>query len=158
MATDFRREIRQKRPFASPEEEALLNLMRTAGVLQEEGSQLFKNEGLTGAGFNVLRVLEEDRKEGLPCSQVGERLLSRAPDVTRLLDRLEDKGLVRRARSSEDRRVVRAWITAKGSKLLSKMVPGLEAQMVSQLGHLTRKEQKELTRLLVKARGIPERS
>ena len=158
MATDFRREIRQKRPFSSPEEEALLNLMRTYGVFHEKGVQLFKREGLTGAGFNVLRVLEEERKEGLPCSQVGERLLSRAPDVTRLLDRLEAKGLIRRARSSEDRRVVRVWITAKGSRLLAKMVPDVEAQSLSQLGHLTRKELKELTRLLVKARGIQGRS
>ena len=156
MATDFKREIQQKRPFSSPEEEALLNLMRTAGVLQEEGTLLFKSEGLTGAGFNVLRVLEEEKKDGLPCRQVGERLLSRAPDVTRLLDRLESRGLVRRARSSEDRRVVQVWISAKGSRLLSKMVPDLETQMLSQLGHLTRKELKELTRLLVKARGIPE--
>jgi DNA-binding MarR family transcriptional regulator len=156
MMTDFRREIRQKRPFSSPEEEALLNLLRTSGVLQEEETRLFKSRGLSMAGFNVLRVLEEEHKGGLPCSQVGERLLSRSPDVTRLLDRLEDKGLVRRARSSEDRRVVQVWITTKGNRLLAKVVPGLDAMVIAQLGHLTRKELRELTRLLIKARRIPD--
>ena len=156
MATDFRREIRQKRPYDSPEEEALLNLFRTSGVIQEEEARYFKSQGLSPAGFNVLRVLQEEKKDGLPCNQVGERLLSRAPDVTRLLDRLEKQGLVERARSAEDRRVVQVWISAKGSRLLARMAPRVRENGIEQLGHLTRKELRELTRLLIKARRIPE--
>lgn len=94
--------------------DAFLNLARVHDRLSAEFAALFRAEGLTMPQFNVLRILLGGPREGAPCQYVGERLLTRVPDVTRLIDRMEAAGLVRRSRAEEDRRVVLVHATAKG--------------------------------------------
>lgn len=111
-------EIRQSKPFASIEEEALLNLTRTHEFLQQQLTEFFKQFQLTKTQYNILRILRGAGKEGVTCSQAAERMVSADPDITRLLDRLEARKLIERERSREDRRVVVSRITADGLELL----------------------------------------
>ena len=94
-----------------------LNLVRVHERLSADFSDLFREAGLTAAQYNVLRILLGGPSEGAPCQYIGERLLNRVPDVTRLVDRMQEAGLVSRSRSAEDRRVVLVRVTAKGTKL-----------------------------------------
>src|SRR2546421_4872425 len=107
-------EIKKKKPFDDPAEEAHLNLQRTASVLAAGFERLIKDAGLSGPQYNVLRILRGAGGDGLPCQEVGARMITRVPDVTRLVDRLEAAGLVERNRTTEDRRVVMIKITRKG--------------------------------------------
>lgn len=145
-------EIRKRKPFEHPEEEAYLNLLRTTAVLFAEFERLFKGAGLSEPQYNVLRILRGVGGHGLPCTEIGGRMITRVPDVTRLVDRLETAGLVERARTSEDRRVVLVKITRKGLDVLARLDEPVIALNRELLGHLTRKELEELSRLLVKAR------
>ena len=111
-------ELKQNVPFRSREQEAYLALLRTADALQTSVEAKLGEFGLTGTQYNALRILRGAGPEGLPCSEIGERMITRDPDVTRLLNRLEKRGLVRRTRAHADRRVVRGIITAAGLKLL----------------------------------------
>ncbi|GAC1516732.1 MAG: MarR family transcriptional regulator [Gemmatimonadaceae bacterium] len=113
--------IRQQRPFVSVAEEAYLNLVRTAEILGEGLVETLRPHGLTATQYNALRILRGAGDAGLQCSEVGERMVTREPDVTRLLDRLEKAGLVERERDSTDRRVVTARITAGGLARLRKL-------------------------------------
>lgn len=105
-----------ERPEDVAAREAYLNLVRAHEKLHAEFSALFKAHDLTQPQYNVLRILLDAPKEGVPCQGIGERLLNRVPDVTRLVDRMESAGLVRRTRCPEDRRVVRITVTPKGRK------------------------------------------
>lgn len=145
-------EIRQTRPFVSREEEAFLNLQRTANALLQAVTRSLKGFDLTPTQYNVLRILRGSHPETLTCGDIGERMVTPDPDVTRLLDRLENRGLVERARDTVDRRVVRAGITAEGLVLLEELdgpVPGWLREL---LGHLGEDELETLTRLLERAR------
>jgi DNA-binding MarR family transcriptional regulator len=148
----LRNELRMKKPFSSREEEAVLSLQRTHGVVLGPVHRFLKSSGLSQPLYNILRILRGQGGEALACSQIGERMVTREPDVTRLLDRLVRDGLVERRRSDEDRRVVLVSITRAGLDLLA----GMDQTMVDLhkeiLGHLTAGEIKELTRLLTKAR------
>jgi DNA-binding MarR family transcriptional regulator len=148
----LQQEIRKKRPFELPEQEAYLNLIRTASFLDGAFDALFKRHGLTNAQYNVLRIL---RGEGarMPSLAVAERLVTRVPDITRLVDRLEAGGLVKRERCTEDRRVVYVSITAKGLSLLSTLDEPVRSLHREQLSHMTRKELADLSRLLERARS-----
>jgi DNA-binding MarR family transcriptional regulator len=145
-------EIKKKKPFDDPAEEAYLNLLRTAAVLGADFERLFKDAGLSEPQYNVLRILRGAGGEGLPCLEVGARMITRVPDVTRLVDRLEAAGLVERNRTREDRRVVMIKITQKGLDAIA----GLDRPLVEvhkrQMGHMTRRDLEELSRLLEKAR------
>ena len=110
-------EIKQTKPFALPELEAFLNLMRSADTLAREITGVLKPSGLTGAQYNVLRILRGAGEAGLPCGEIGARLVTHDPDITRLIDKLERRGLVARARDVADRRVVMVRITAAGEAL-----------------------------------------
>ena len=145
-------EIKKKRPFDSPGEEAYLNLLRTATVLAADFERLFKGAGLSEPQYNVLRILRGAGGDGLPCLEVGSRMITRVPDVTRLVDRLEAAGLVERHRTSEDRRVVLVKITKKGLDAIAGLDEPLREVHRRQLGHMTRRDLEELSRLLVKAR------
>jgi DNA-binding MarR family transcriptional regulator len=145
-------EIKKKRPFERPEEEAYLNLLRTATLLVADFERQFKAAGVSEPQYNVLRILRGAGGDGLPCSEIGERMITRVPDVTRLVDRLESAGLVVRNRTSEDRRVVRVKVTQKALDLLAGLDRPLAELHRRQLGHMTRAELDELSRLLVKAR------
>src|SRR4051812_44515835 len=147
-------EIKKKKPFDNPEEEAYLNLLRTTTVLAADFERLFKDVGLSEPQYNVLRILRGAGADGtgLPCLEIAARMITRVPDITRLVDRLEAAGLVERARTSEDRRVVLVKITKKGLDAIAPLDPGLVEIHKRQMGHMTRKELDELSRLLVKAR------
>ena len=145
-------ELRKKRPFDLLEQEVQLNLVRTADHAAVEFGRLFSEHQLTGPQYNVLRILRGSGGEGLPCQEIAGQMLTRTPDITRLVDRLEQAKLVQRARTTTDRRVVLVRITATGLKVLSRLDrPVLELHK-GLLSHLTRAELTELNRLLAKAR------
>jgi DNA-binding MarR family transcriptional regulator len=148
----LQREVGKKNPFEAPEQEATLNILRTADRLSGAFDELFRRHGITSPQYNVLRILR-GHGEPVPSQQIGRELLTRVPDVTRLVDRLEKVGLVERARTSTDRRVVLVSITARGLELLAKLDRPVLDLHRAQLSHLTPDELAELNRLLVKARS-----
>lgn len=117
MPGKLQQEIQQTKPFDSVEEEAILNIVRTAELLQGVIADFLKGFDLSPVQYNVLRILRGAGVAGATCSQIGERLLSRDPDITRLLDRMESRSLIVRERSSEDRRVVITRISPTGLAL-----------------------------------------
>src|SRR6266566_7863061 len=118
MPRGLQAELKQKIPFASREAEAYLSLLRTADALQTQVEARLKEFGLTGTQYNALRILRGAGPEGLACREIGERMITRDPDITRLLDRLEARGLLTRTRDQKDRRVITARITSEGRRLL----------------------------------------
>ncbi len=145
-------ELKMTRPFRSVEEEALLSIIRTAAVLEHDGAESLKPFGLTPTQYNVLRILRGS-PDGLCRNEVGERLVARVPDVTRLLDRMERCGLIERRRGSDDRRFVSTRITEKGLKLVDKLDKEMPAIHARLLGHLGEKKARELINLLSEARA-----
>ena len=115
----LRDEIKQTKPFSSLEQEAQLNIVRTGAMMMDEIEQFLKPYGVTATQYNVLRILRGSEPDGLCRNELRDRMLTRMPDVTRLLDRMEEAGLVARAREDEDRRMVRSKITPEGLKLLA---------------------------------------
>jgi DNA-binding MarR family transcriptional regulator len=154
MTGHLQKELKQQKPFASLEQEVVLNIMRTAGALRSGIAEVLRDYELSAPQYNILRILRgAPGEDGLPCSEVGDRLVSRDPDVTRLLDRLEKRGLVTRGRSSTDRRVVNARITKKGLELVNQLDDPIANVHAIQLGHMKRKDLRELINLLEQARG-----
>lgn len=121
MASDLRSELRQKRPFATPEQEAYLSLGRTWAFLEHGFTEAFQAYGITPTQYNVLRILRGAGPEGRSRHEIRDRLVARVPDVTRLLDRLEKRGWVERRRDAHDRRLVSARITPSGLELLAEL-------------------------------------
>ncbi len=122
MAQTIGGEIRQTKPFRSLQEQAVINLMRTTRAVEESWIQYLKrNEGISQSQYNILRILRGARPNAAKISEIADRMITRDPDVTRLVDRLIKQGLVRRERDSEDRRVVLVEITAKGLQMLSRL-------------------------------------
>ena len=146
-------EIMQERPFASLEEEALLNLLRTSDSLNRAFHLKTRDWGVTSTQYNVLRILRGAHPNGLTCSAIGERMITADPDITRLLGRLKTMKLVRQHRDRNDGRVVWTIISDSGLELLRKMDPVIQKLPVELLGHLDRTELAELIRLLEKARA-----
>lgn len=144
--------------FSSPEEEALINLMRTADWLEREMQHRLKPTGLTLTQFNVLRILRAASPSGLTCSAIGQRMITPEPDVTRLLSRLKSHGLIDQKRDSADRRVIWSQITSRGMKELARVDFVVERGPRDLLGQLSREELQQLTRLMKKARSRPESS
>jgi DNA-binding MarR family transcriptional regulator len=103
------------------EDQAFIALQKTADALGQQAEQLLKANGLTGAQYNVLRILRGAEPQGLACSNIGERMISHDPDMTRLLDRMEKRGLITRQRQTDDRRVVKTRITSKGLDFLRRL-------------------------------------
>lgn len=155
MPGKLQAEIRQTKPFTSLEEEAYLTLLRTADALERREVEALKAWKLTPTQYNALRILRGAGEPGATCGEVGDRMLTRDPDVTRLVDRLEARGLISRARSEEDRRVVRTRITQAGLDLLRAIDAPARGWSKAQLGHLTRAELRGLIAVLdrVRARG-----
>ena len=148
----LKREIAQGRPFSSAEEEALLNLMRTADCLQRAFQRISREWGVTSTQYNVLRILRGSHPQGLTCSAIGDRMITAEPDITRLLARLKARKLVRQQRDRQDRRVVWTQISDAGLELLRQMDPVIQQEPRKLLGHLSEGELAELTRLLEVAR------
>jgi DNA-binding MarR family transcriptional regulator len=141
------------RPFKSVEEEAILSIARTAALLEHSAAEAFKPFGLTLTQYNVLRILRGAGDAGLCRNEVGERLVTKVPDVTRLLDRMEASSVISRQRGGEDRRFVATYITEKGLKLLEKIDRELPAIHARQLGHVGQKRLRELIALLEEVRS-----
>jgi DNA-binding MarR family transcriptional regulator len=152
MTPRLQDEIRQTKPFASLEEEAYLSLERTAAVLRHHLAESLKAYGITGTQLNVLRILRGAQPHGLCRNEIGDRLVAQVPDVTRLLDRMEDAELVVRERSAEDRRLVRTRITGDGLALLARLDQPLLDLHREQLGHLPADQLRALIDLLGAAR------
>ena len=133
---------------AGSEQEAFLNILRSADLLSRGLEEFLKPSGLSPTQYNALRILRGAGEAGLSCGQIAERMLTRDPDVTRLLDRLAKRRLISRGRQADDRRVVRAFITAEGLDLLKGLDEPILALHVRQLGELGEKKLKTLARLL----------
>jgi DNA-binding MarR family transcriptional regulator len=151
--TTLREELKQTRPFTSLEEEAALAVLRTAAVLDHATAEMLKPFGVTPTQYNVLRILRGAGERGLCRYEIGDRLVSKVPDVTRLLDRLVDVGLVERERSDGDRRLVTTRITAAGLALLGRIDAPLAAFHAERLGHLGEPRLRALVDLLAEARA-----
>src|ERR1017187_4045584 len=158
MARGLQAELKQRVPFRSREQEAYLSLLRTADALQASVEARLREFGLTGTQYNALRILRGAEPEGLPCSEIGERMITRDPDITRLLNRLEKRGLVARARAKADRRVIYGKITAAGLKLLREMDAPIEQHGREMLKHVGQEKLRELIDLLELVRGGNTRS
>jgi len=148
----LKREIAQERPFSSNEEEALLNLLRTADCLHRAFQQTSRAWGVTSTQYNVLRILRGAHPQGLTCSAIGDRMITADPDITRLLARLKALKLIKQQRDRHDRRVVWTQISDAGLELLRQMDPVIGKAPRELLGHLDEGELSELTRLLELAR------
>ena len=144
-------ELKKKQPFDLPEQEAMLNILRTSDRFQNRFGRLFREYDLTHSQYNVLRILRGERKP-MPCLEIGDRMIQVVPAMTGLLDRLEKQGLVQRERCTEDRRVVYVDLTDAARELLKSMDDPVTELHKQLLGHLTQAELKELSRLLEKAR------
>jgi DNA-binding MarR family transcriptional regulator len=142
---------RKPKPGSSPEEIAHLEMMRTMEILSHRFAQVMKTEDLTSPQYNVLRILR-GAPEGLPCGEIGNRMVTRDSDITRLLDRLEKRALVSRWRESKDRRTVLTRITQEGLDLLARLDEPMRAAHLERLGHLGIKQLKLLADLLRLAR------
>jgi MarR family transcriptional regulator, organic hydroperoxide resistance regulator len=148
MPRGLQAELKQNIPFASREQEAYLALLRTADALQTEVEAWLKEFGLTGTQYNALRILRGAGPEGLPCREIGERMITHDPDITRLLNRLEDRGFVKRTRAKNDRRVICGKISPAGLKLLGEMDSPLEKRGREMLRHVGQEKLEELIELL----------
>lgn len=118
--TTLQKEIRQKKPFRSRNQEAVIAIVRTADVLKRR-FRMVESFGVTGQQYNVLRILRGARPEPLPTMEIARRMIENTPGITGLLDRLEEKGFVTRVRDADDRRCSRCSITQKGLDLLAEM-------------------------------------
>lgn len=137
MPRGLREELKQTRPFPRRSAEALLSVLRTAALLDHELNDMLKPHGLTLTQYNVLRILRGAGDAGLCGREVGERLVSSVPDVSRLLERMEEQGIVRRERDDQDRRHVTARITEVGRRLLETVTPELEEVERARFGRLS---------------------
>jgi DNA-binding MarR family transcriptional regulator len=153
MHHDLKAELKQKAPFTSREQEAYLSLLRTTDALQTQSEAGLKEFGLTGTQYNALRILRGAGPEGLPCREIGVRMITRDPDITRLLNRLESRGLVERTRAKHDRRVIYGKITPAGLKLLREMDGPIEKHGREMLRHVGQEKLKQLIELLELVRG-----
>ena len=144
----LKEELKQNLPFRSREQEAYLSLLRTADSLRSNVEGKLNEFGLTGTQYNALRILRGAGAEGLPCNEIGDRMITHDPDVTRLLNRLETRGFVTRMRGKADRRVIYGKITAAGLKLLRQMDEPVEKYGKEILKHVSQEKLQALIDLL----------
>jgi len=144
-------ELKKKRPFESPEQEAALALLRSSDQLQIRFARLFREHGLTPSQYNVLRILRGEGKP-LPILEIASRTIAVVPGITGLIDRLEQVDFVNRLRCETDRRIVYVALTDRGAKTLAALDEPLVALHHKLLGHLSPTELRELIRLLERVR------
>lgn len=134
------------------EDQVFVAVLKAADHLGQQAEQMLKSHGLTGTQYNVLRILRGAGPEGLPCKSVGDRMISHDPDMTRLLDRMEKRGLITRERQKDDRRVVKTRVTQQGLEILKRLdLPVLEMHK-RQFEHVTQAKLKQLHALLEELR------
>ncbi len=152
MSPSLQQDLKQKKPFRSLQQEAYLSVVRTATTLTDGMEDLLKPQGISATQYNVLRILRGSGPDGLCRNALRDRMLTRMPDMTRLLDRMEDAGLVMRAREGEDRRMVLTRITEKGRRLLDELDAPVLALHKRQLARLSDVQLRSLSDLLTLAR------
>jgi len=145
-----------KEGTASLEERAYLALLRVSDRLEGRMAEWLKPHGLSPTQYNALRILRGAGADGLPCSEVGARMISRDSDITRLVDRMEKRGLVTRTRATKDRRVVRASITSAGLELLQRLDQPVSEFVRGMMGHLRGEQLQALMHLLGEVKGEAE--
>ncbi len=148
MAGKVQEEIQQSTPIRSVEEEAFLNIVRTADALTRDFDDMLKPFGLTATQYNLLRILRGAGEAGATCSQIGERTVKKDPDITRLVDRMEKRGLVKRSRDGRDRRIVTTTITREGLRVLEKLDVQVNERPARQLRGLSRQQILDLIRAM----------
>jgi DNA-binding MarR family transcriptional regulator len=146
----------KRAPQPDLEAHVFVSVLRTADLLARGAEAVLKPAGLSGTQYNILRILRGAGEQGLACSEVGERLISRDPDMTRLLDRMESRGWIARAREEKDRRVVKTRITAEGLRILAELDAPVRELHRRQLRHLPGKQLRQLSLLLERARAHAE--
>lgn len=144
----LQKEIRQGKPFRSRGQEVVVALIRTADLVRRVVGRVLEPYDITVQQYNVLRILRGAGEQGLPTLEIGERMVEHAPGVTRLLDRLEVKGLVRRQRCPEDRRQVLCWLTPAGTELVGRLDEPVDSADAEAVAMLAPEEQERLLRLL----------
>lgn len=157
-ATQLQRELRQNKPFRSPAHEAVVALFRTADLIRRQMSLVVEPHGITLQQFNVLRILRGAGDDGVPTLEIAERMVEQTPGVTRLLDRLEAKGLVARKRCPSDRRQVLCRISAAGLELLAALDAPVHAANERAVEALDERARRQLIKLLDRVRGGGKRS
>lgn len=150
--TTLNDELRQASVFRSLYQEAFLNVARTEAVLHDGLDRVLGPHGLSLTQYNVLRMLRGAGPEGLCRNEIRDRLITRMPDVSRLLDRMEPAGLVHRVRSTEDRRLVNTTLTKRGSTLVDQLDTEVDAVHAAQFGHLSAAQLRSLIDLLTRTR------
>jgi len=153
MVGKLQNELKQNKPFRSLEEEVLLNIARTAEYLSTAGAAVLKTAELTATQYNVLRILRGAGAEGLSCSDISDRMVTKESDITRLLDRLEARGFISRERPANNRRVVVARITEDGLSVLAELDEPVNELNRKLVGHLGNDRLKTLIRLLEAVRN-----
>ena len=151
------REDRPARPLATLEHDVFYHCQKTADWLLRDLEELLEPEKLSPTQYNVLRILRGSASEGLACHEISERMISRDPDMTRLLDRLEDRDLIDRHRERSDRRVIRVKISTEGVRLLRKLDEDVRAVQRKQLAHLGERRLRLLGNLLEQVRSKERR-
>ncbi|HUB30775.1 MAG TPA: MarR family transcriptional regulator [Terracidiphilus sp.] len=149
---NLKQEISQERPFSSTEEEAFLNLLRTADCIDRVMQRVCRTWGVTGTQYNVLRILRGAGQQGLTCSAIGDRMITAEPDITRLLGRLKTQKLIQQRRDRQDRRVVWTHISEAGLALLRRMDPHIQRAPKELFGHMSAGDVREIVRLMELAR------
>jgi DNA-binding MarR family transcriptional regulator len=155
MTSDLQAELKQTKPFPRVTAEALLSVLRTAAVIDHHLTEALKPYGITPTQYNVLRILSGAGSNGLCGREVAERMVSRVPDISRLLDRMEATGLISRERDAADRRHVTARITQKGMAMLEQTTPQLEAVERTRFSQVKTARLRELIEVLADLRGNP---
>ncbi len=130
------KELQQTKPFRHVEEELFLNIQRTADTLMQELLDILRPAGLSATQYNVLRILRGAGEAGVTCKEIGSRMITRDPDITRMLDRLERRNLLSRARTREDRRFVSICISDEGLALLAELDGPVEERLESMMRHI----------------------
>jgi len=153
VAKQLQAELKQKAPFTSLEEEVFLNVLKTGDALSQSVEHLLRASGLSPTQYNVLRILRGAGSAGLTCGEAAERMVTHDPDVTRLLDRLEKRGLITRSRDARDRRVVTARITREGMRLLAAIDKPLAMLHRRLFRHMPQRDLKKLSSLLEQVRA-----
>jgi DNA-binding MarR family transcriptional regulator len=152
MSPTLQQDLKQKKPFRSLQQEAYLSVVRTSTALTDAMEDLVKAHGISATQYNVLRILRGSGADGLCRNELRDRMLTRMPDMTRLLDRMEEAGLVVRAREGEDRRMVMTRITDKGRRLLDDLDAPVMALHRKQMAGLTDAQLRSLSDLLTLVR------
>jgi DNA-binding MarR family transcriptional regulator len=151
--SQLQREIRQGKPFRSRGQEVVVALLRTADLVRRAVARALEPYDITPQQYNVLRILRGAGESGLPTLEIADRMIEHAPGVTRLLDRLEAKGYVRRERCREDRRQVLCWLTPTGLELVTRLDEPVDKADVEAIANLSSEDQEKLLRLLDSVRA-----